>query len=600
MRPETDNKQNAEAPDRIKTVRLSPGVQLAGCQAEGGRLFAVPPVGQPRRFAGQGLLWVFRPGGGVLLRTENYRVKRTKQGVFLRVQTPCQKAGFSALPPCDFTRQRFAFTVGGRDLTETAAGLYWKNLVAECADRTVMRGNKTWRDGYILSTLDLSAYAGTYPAVDHEVHIRARLALGGQLETDVVRRMMELQFRTMTKDRRQHRRIPCSVQKSGRREYCVLRKSEDGKEKAQMFPLTGILELCEELYTYFCQTKDTAFLQAHIEELERGLTLAEEKTDENGRLWSDVYYEDQVIKNGAAAQAQAFAVLAFSRAAFLERTLGREVQAGHYTALAKKLKENYIEPLPTGFWNEKESRYADWVDRKGKMHDHIHLLANALPVTLGFHKGLAEKRDEKITKLIYENDGVFQKFPSFVAAKIEDYTPSEIGVGGPYDLCAAGRYWCHDAKFRHRLGDAQTIERQLLAVAEEAEQNGCYLYERYDCNYIYYNTGTDAEKISHGAKRYYEYPCVFFDVLIRDFFGLRESEDCDLAIVPCCTAGSRLVMQSRGIQLSFDGVAFAIKNTGKKPKSARLDLSKLLAGFTPRTVVLAPGKEYTFKEEEIC
>ena len=38
----------------------------------------------------------------------------------------------------------------GHDLTGTAAGLYWKNLVPECAERTLMRKNKTWRNGYVL------------------------------------------------------------------------------------------------------------------------------------------------------------------------------------------------------------------------------------------------------------------------------------------------------------------------------------------------------------------------------------------------------------------------------------------------------------------
>ncbi len=601
MRPKTDRAQAIAAPGGVKTVRLSPNVEVAGCMAENGRLFAVPPTGQPARFAGQKLLWVFRPGGGgVLLRTKSYRVKRTKKAVFLTLACPYQKVRFSALPPCDFTGNRFSFTVGGHDLTGTAAGLYWKNLVPECAERTLMRKNKTWRDGYVLSTLELSVYAGTYPAVDHEFHIRGRLALGGQLETDVVRRMLELQFRTMAKDCRTRRRIPCSVQRSGRREYRVLRKSEDGKTKAQMFPLTGILELCEELYAYFCQTKDTAFLQAHIEELERGLALAEEKTDANGRLWSDVYYEDQVIKDGAAAQAQAFAVLAFSRAAFLERILSRETQAAHYETLAEKLQENYIKPLPVGFWNEESGRYADWVDRKGNVHDHIHLLANALPVTLGFHKGRLKARDEKIVKMIYENDGVFQKFPSFVAAKVEDYTPSEIGVGGPYDLCAAGRYWCHDAKLRSCLGDAKTLQNQLLAVAEEAEKNGHYLFERYDMNHVYYNTGPAGEKPSHGAARYYEYPCVFLDVLLRSFFGVRPDEKSDFTITPCCTANSRMVLQSAGLELAFDGKALTVKNTAAAPKKLHIDPAKILPGCRARSVTLKPGEEYTFKEETIC
>lgn len=582
----------------VQTVRLAPGVQLCGCQNENGFLFAVPPLKQPRRFAGQTFLWVLGTDGQcVLVQTAHYRVKRTKKEVLLTLQTPYKKTRFSALPACDFTGNRFAFVAGGSDLTRTAAALYWKNLVPECAERTVMRNNRTWRDGYVLSTLELSFYAGTYPAVDHEFHIRARLAMGGAFEKDVVRRMIALQCKTMEKDRRTHRRIPCAVQRNGHREYRVMRKSQDGRTRAQMFALTGILELCESLYNYYCLTKDTDFLRVHIEKLEQGLTLAEEKTDENGRLWSDVYFEDQVIKDGAVAQAQAFAVSAFRRAAALEDILSRTRKAAHYRALAEKLKNNYIEPLPNGFWDAAKGRYVDWVDRNGRIHDHMHLLANALPVTQDFHD---PARSETIVNLITQNDSIFQKFPSFVAADIAAYTPSEIGVGGPYDLCAAGRYWCHDAKLRRKLGDAKMLHRQLLQVARAAEEGNGFLGERYDMNYVYYNTGRDAAQNWHGAARYYEYPCVFLDVLIHDFFGILPSETHDLKISPCCTDNSQCEMQSYGLHLDFTGGVFRLKNTGKADKKLKIDLSRLFKTFSPRTVTLAPQEEFTYKEDSPC
>lgn len=107
----------------------------------------------------------------------------------------------------------------------------------------------------------------------------------------------------------------------------------------------------------------------------------------------------------------------------------------------------------------------DWIDRQGVVHDHIHLLSNALSVTFGFND---PTRNDAVNAVIEQYDDVFQKFPSFVAAKIEDYTESEIGVGGPYDLCAAGRYWCHDAKYRREKADAALLKRQLERVAQQA------------------------------------------------------------------------------------------------------------------------------------
>ena len=210
-----------------------------------------------------------------------------------------------------------------------------------------------------------------------------------------------------------------------------------------MFLLTGVIELVEELYHYFCLTKDLGFVKKHLGTLERGLCFAERFLDGNGRLWGDVYYEDQVIKDGANAQAQAFAVHSFELMARLEAIAGAPEKADRYAALANKMRHNYIQPIPEGYWSERDGRYVDWIDRQGAAHDHIHLLSNALSVTFGFND---PTRNETVNAVIEQYDDVFQKFPSFVAAKIEDYTQSEIGVGGPYDLCAAGRYSVKNCK----------------------------------------------------------------------------------------------------------------------------------------------------------
>ena len=63
-------------------------------------------------------------------------------------------------------------------------------------------------------------------------------------------------------------------------------------------------------------------------------------------FWGDVYYEDQVIKDGANAQAQAFAVHSFELMARLEAIAGAPEKADRYAALANKMRHNYIQPIP--------------------------------------------------------------------------------------------------------------------------------------------------------------------------------------------------------------------------------------------------------------
>ena len=64
----------------------------------------------------------------------------------------------------------------------------------------------------------------------------------------------------------------------------------------------------------------------------------------------------------------------------------------------------------------------------------------------------------------------FQRFPTFLSARIADYTDAEIGDGGPYDLCAAGRYWCWDAAFWSWRGAGAMLKDQLERVAARARR----------------------------------------------------------------------------------------------------------------------------------
>lgn len=542
----------------------------------GNELYVIPPVFQPQEFEGSGFLWIIneeeksfsyiKTDGGYKFFSKDGQRLINFSGEFTRTD-------FKGFPHCDFLGNTFYFNIGGSDnLTRVLAEFYWKNLLCQCAERSFMAEKKRLREGYVLSTLNTDFYGGTYPAVDHEFHIRGRLAMGGAFDAGVVRRMISLQLRVMKTDwRRQYRNL-LSLQPNGRREYRVRRRSKNLKKRAVMFPLTGNIEIVEELYNYYCLTKDLAFIKDSLPTVEKGLAYVEKHIDKNGRLWSDVYYEDQVIKHGATAQAQAFAINSMKLMGKLERISGRESLAVHYENLSKKMAENYIQEVPNGYWDSKNKRYIDWIEKNGRIHDHIHLLSNALSVSMKLN---SQDRDREIITMIKENDVIFQKFPTFLAADIAAYTDSEIGTGGPYDLCAAGRYWCHDAKYRKHTGENDLILHQLLSVSEQAEADEYKMGERYDMNYVYYNTGKDGEKNWHGAEYYYEYPNVFADVLIHDYCGINGHEKADLSLIPSLSKQAHIKMESWGIEYSYENSMFSVKNLKQKPLKVFVDLSKL-------------------------
>lgn len=581
----------------MEELILNPEIKIFAHVQEGDRDYVIPPLCQPRHLNGDTLLWLLDGEKAHCLRTAGlYRIHR---GVQTRVlfDAPYTVEDFPSPPCCDFLGNRFRIRTGGSGQLEKAmAHFYWQNLLNQCAERTLMRRKKRLREGYILSTLKTDFYAGTYPAVDHEFHIRGRMAMGDAFDLQIVRRMMERQLHLMRTDWRRLFRVPCSLQPDGRREYRVTRRSQDRSVKAVMFPLTGIIELIESVYHYYCRTKDIAFVQNNLETLEGGVAWIERHIDSNGCLWSDVYYEDQVMKDGAAAQAQAFAIHSLQLMARMETLAGHSNKALSCGKLANRMAAHYIRPIPDGYWDPSNARYVDWIDRQRKIHDHIHLLSNALTVTYGLNPA---GRNRLVNKTIRDHDDIFQKFPSFVAARIEDYTPSEIGSGGPYDLCAAGRYWCHDAKYRKTCGDASTIFNQLTRVAAAAEQEGYYMGERYDMNYIYYNTGEDGARDWHGSPLYYEYPNVFLDVLVHDFLGVGFDEEADLSLTPCCTAGTEMAMESFGIHYSFSGKEFTLTNLSGERKNLRIDLTRVLSHPPQKAhgleiVVLEPGQILEF------
>ena len=342
-----------------------------------------------------------------------------------------------ARPHSDPFRNRFSIKIGENTQIEDAlAGFYWGTMLPSVVEKT-MAANFRYSSGYVLSTLNTSAYAGSYPAVDHEFQIKGRLAMGSEADLDIVKRMIELQFKLMDDDPEHLSRAPTSVQPDGSREYHVRRSSMDDKQNAAMFPLTANIEVIEEAWHFYEARKDLTWLRNHIGNLERAAAWTLASVDQYGRVWSDVYYEDQVIEDGRVTQSQAFAANTFKLLAVMENLLGRQAKAASYAATSKKLADALILPLPDGYWDEKNQRFIDWVDRDGKSHDHIHLLANTVPVTFGY---ATPAQSAAVRRLVEENAGQFERFPSFVAADIAGYTKSEIGNGGPYDLSAAGRY----------------------------------------------------------------------------------------------------------------------------------------------------------------
>jgi hypothetical protein len=502
--------------------------------------------------------------------------KKTESG--LKVTLRAESVTLSkaeARPHSDPFGHRFSFEIaGGGNFEEALAAFYWGTMLPSVVEKT-MAENFPYSSGYVLSTLNVNSYAGSYPAVDHEFQIKGRLAMGSELDLDVVRRMIALQFKLINDDPERLYRAPTSVQPDGRREYHVRRNSKDNRQNAAMFPLTGNIEVIEESWRYYEARKDAAWLRSNIENLEHAAGWVLSNTDRYDRVWSDVYYEDQVIKDGRVAQAQAFAARALSLLAGMENVLERRDAAARFDRTSRRMANALIAPLPVGYWDPKNERFVDWIDRNGHIHDHIHLLANELPVTFGY---ATADQAAAVRRLIDENAEEFERFPSFVAADIAGYDMSEIGDGGPYDLCAAGRYWYWDAAFQESQRRSGIVFDQLNKVAAEGARNHYFMSERYDMDHVYYIDGKDA----HGAEKYYEYPNVFAAVLIENYLGLTIPADADVSVAPGLKSyGSvEFDVPEYALRYNFSEDAFVLKNLYSRPRRFKVDLSAL--GFSAR------------------
>ncbi|MGW7681801.1 hypothetical protein ACWGID_13735 [Kribbella sp. NPDC054772] len=491
-----------------------------------------------------------------------------------------------ARPHADVEGAEFALEFPGSDaLADALAGFYWGTVLPCVVERTTARTYPD-PDGYVISTL-ADKYVGTYPDVDHEFQIKGRIAWGSGVDQAVVRRMIELQLRLMREDPQQLWRDPCAVQPDGDREYHVRRNSLDGTANAVMFLVTGNVEVLESIWLYVARTKDLSWLRAHIDDMEGAASCVEDCIDSLGRLWSDVYYEDQVIKDGRETLAAALAVRSFQLLAELETLVDRTKKAERYVEIAQRLIHAIRQPLPVGYWDPGHDRFVDWVDRSGVVHDHIHLLANVLPVLFG---AADDTQSTKVLELVQNELDEFQLFPTFLAARIADYTPSEIGDGGPYDLCAAGRYWCWDAAFWSWRKDGRMLRDQLDKVAAQGAVDNYVMGERYDMGHVYYVD----DKPWHGAAHYYEYPCVYACVLFHEYLGVQPTLTADLRVAPCLTEFGAVTLHQAAYQLRYEYGAdgFHLQNLAPITRTFELDLTALDPRWEPQHVVLGPGADF--------
>ncbi|UOE52375.1 hypothetical protein MTO98_14940 [Mucilaginibacter sp. SMC90] len=496
--------------------------------------------------------------------SENYRLKVNVYSQKFELYTT------EARPHSDCFNNRYTINIQDGDaLANTLAGFYWGTMLQSVIEKTKAK-NYPYSSGYVISTLNPKAYAGSYPDVDHEFQIKGRLAFASDLDVDVVKRMMELQFKLMQDDPEGLFRDPCSVQPSGEREYHIRRNSQNNKVNANMFLLTGNMEIQEEAFHYFEATKDSVWLNKNIENLEKAAALTIANTDQYGRVWSDVYYEDQVMKDGRETMSGALAAYTFQLLAQMENILHRGDKSDYYTGISKKIAQQLVKPLPQGFWDEQEQRFVDWVDRSGVKHNHIHLLANILPVIFGY---TTETQTQAVAKLVNSNLAEFQRFPSFISADVAGYDKNEIGDGGPYDLCAAGRYWWWDASYWKWLNNNDMLSKQLKTVAAEAVKDSYYMGERYDMNHVYYVDNKDW----HGADMYYEYPCVYTSVLIDNYLGIQHTLNADLSIKPKVSGAGTIEFTNPlyNIRYTITSKGFKLKNLSDKPRRFEVDLSSV-------------------------
>lgn len=536
----------------------------------GGEPFVLPDVHGEFEVPGPALVWLLpgmadaahsllvRAAHGCVVRSNAQEAVASGRGLKVERHTP--------YPECDVLGHAYTLQIPQGDVLAAAlAAFYWGTLLPCVVERTAALAFPE-ADGYVLSSPVTDRFAGTYPSCDHEFQIKGRIAFGNELDLAVVRRMIGLALRVMRANPDGAWGCPCAVQPDGEREYYWRRSTADGTESAQMFRLSGNAEVLEAAWLYYAATKDRRWLGSCIADLERATQQIERFTDASGWLASGAFYEDAVIKDGCSTESAALAARALHLLAELETVLDRDVAAQRFRALSARIAARLGTAFPAGLWDAQHERFLDWVDAHGRPHDHLQLLGNILPPLLGY---ATHEQSAAVARLVRAEQSEYQRFPTFVAARIRDYTPNEIGIHGPFDSCAMARTWCWDAAYWHACGSGQLLLDQLLKVARRGRDAGWRMAERYDMGHVYYADGTDW----HGSPYYYEYPCVFAWVLVHEYLGLRPALDADLEIAPRIVGDGeiRLTAPQFAVACRFAGDQMTITNLAPIRRSFRLE-----------------------------
>lgn len=552
---------------------------------EDGDLFVLPNVTGEQRIEGEGLVWLLpTPDSGL-----HSLLVRVRNGATVSVGDTGIEIGsgeheieeHETRPRTDVMGNAYSLSIEhGEELEEALAAFHWDTMIPCVVERT-SGVDYPDRDGFVQSSPSTERFAGTYPSCDHEFGIKGRMAFGNDLDLAVIRRMIELALRTMRENPNGTWGCPCAVQPNGDREYYWMRGAMDGSVQARMFRLSGNAEVQEAAWLYYAATKDRDWLARNIENLENATTQIERFLDTDGRLDAAAFYEDAIIKDGFSAESSALTARALGLLAELENTLGRTDKAAYFSELSQRITGHLTRPFPDGLWDAKNQRFIDWIDRNGIPHDHMHLPANILPPLLGYANQEQKTAVETLVRAEFE---AFQRFPTFVAARIADYNDSEIGIHGPFDSCAMARTWCWDAAYWHSRGESQVLLDQLLTVARKGESEGWRMAERYGLD--------QAQSVAgYGSPDYYEYPCVFAWVLMHEYLGVRPALDADLEIAPRIVGEGEVTLKAPQFAVAYRKTGNQLTITNLAPNTRTFRVNGALELLT-----LAPGETAKVKQ----
>ncbi len=171
------------------------------------------------------------------LHGDGLHAKKTESGLIVTLDAgsiTLSKA--EARPHSDPFGRRFSLHFAdGAELEEALAAFYWGTILPSVVEKT-MAVNFPYNSGYVLSTLNVKSYAGSYPAVDHEFQIKGRLAMGSEADLDVVRRMSRTPVQAH--ERRSGTSLSCTdfgAAEWDTRVPCTQKQSEQQAERGHVY-----------------------------------------------------------------------------------------------------------------------------------------------------------------------------------------------------------------------------------------------------------------------------------------------------------------------------------------------------------------------------